>query len=184
MTAEALKLEIEKALPGIALRTVRDTLLIEKAEDLPKVASYLKTAPEHKLDYLSSVTATDYLPYLESVYHFYSMEKKTGPVTVRVRVKREAPKIPSLVSIYRSAEFQEREIYDLFGIVYEGHPDLRRIMMWEGFDGFPMRKDYVQEDSECLDAADLAWLAKHNVEVPEHLKNRKPKAPSDKPAEA
>jgi len=76
---------------------------------------------------------------------------------------RENPKIPSLVSVYRGAEFQEREAYDMYGIIYEGHPDLRRLFMWEGFEGHPMRKDYVQEDSETLEAEDIAWLEQHGI---------------------
>ena len=172
MTINDLKTKLEAALPGVLLKPVRDSLLIENPEDLPKVAQYLKENPDLRFDYLSSVTAADYLTYLESVYHLYSMEKKTGPFVLRVRTNRENPSIPSLVSIYRSAEFQEREAYDLYGIVYENHPDLRRIFMWEGFEGFPMRKDYAQEDSEILEEADLAWLEKNGLEVTEEMKKQ------------
>jgi len=86
--------------------------------------------------------------YLESVNHLYSMEKKQGPIVLKVRVPRNNPRMPSLVPVYRGAEYQEREAYDLFGIVYEGHPDLRRILMWDEFEGHPMRKDYVEEDQD------------------------------------
>ena len=132
------------------------------------------------MDYLSSVTASDFVEFLESVYHLYSMQKKTGPVVLRVRVKKDNPKVPSLVSLYRGAEFQERDNYDLFGIEYENHPDLRRIMLWEGFEGFPMRKDYVQEDSETLDETDIAWLEQHQVTVSEELR-KKAKEPNPQP---
>ena len=171
MKIEDLKTQLEAKLPGVPLKVVRESLLIENLKDLPKVASYLKNS-DLQLDYLSSVTGADYLDYLESVYHLYSMTKKTLLVTLRVRVKRESPKIPSLVSIYRSAEFQEREAYDMYGIIYEGHPDLRRIFMWEGFEGFPMRKDYVQEDSEWLETNDLTWLEQHGVPVSEAMKQK------------
>jgi len=86
--------------------------------------------------------------YLESVNHLYSMEKKQGPIVLKVRVPRNNPRMPSLTPLYRGAEYQEREAYDLFGIVYEGHPDLRRILMWDEFEGHPMRKDYVEEDQD------------------------------------
>lgn len=172
MKIEDVKNSLEKGLPGIALKTVRDSLLIENTDDLPKVVEFLKNSDEFKMDYLSSVTASDFVDYLESLYHLYSMEKKIGPITLRVRVKPDKPKVPSLVPIYRGAEFQERDNYDLFGIEYVGHPDLRRIMMWEGFDGFPMRKNYKQEDSETLDAEDIKWLEKHQVQVSEELKNK------------
>ena len=172
MNTAEIKSAIEKAIPGVALKPVRDSLLIENPADLPKVAKFLKESESFRLDYLCSVTGTDYLQFLESVYHLYSMEKKTGPVVLRVRAKKENPKIPSLVSIYRGAEFQEREAYDMYGIVYEGHPDLRRIFMWEGFEGFPMRKDYQQEDSETLEAEDVEWLKEHGIPVPEEMVKR------------
>ena len=171
MNYEELKTKIEQA-TGAKLRVIRQSLLVENPADLPKAASYLKDTPEFAMDYLSGVTGADYLDYLESVYHLYSMKQKTGPIQLRVRVKRDNPKIPSLVSIYRGAEFQEREAYDMYGIIYEGHPDLRRLFMWEGFEGFPMRKDYIQEDSETLETADVEWLEKHHVEIPQAMKQK------------
>ena len=171
MTPAEIKSQLEAAIPGIALKIVRESLLVENPADLPKAAEFLKNS-ELRMDYLSSITGADYLKYLESVYHFYSMEKKSGPVVLRVRTNRETPKIPSLVSLYRSAEFQEREAYDMFGIIYEGHPDLRRIFMWDNFQGFPLRKDYQQEDSETLEADDVEWLEKHNIKVPDGMKQK------------
>jgi NADH-quinone oxidoreductase subunit C len=84
--------------------------------------------------------------YLEAVYHLYSMEKKHGPLVFRVRPENRTDQVtlPSLTPVWRSAEFQEREIFDLYGIIFEGHPDLRRILMWDEFEDHPMRKDYVE----------------------------------------
>ncbi len=86
--------------------------------------------------------------YLEVVYHLYSMALKHGPVILRLRTGNRADDVhlPSLTSVWRGAEFQEREIYDLYGVIFDGHPDLRRILMWDGFKDFPMRKDYVEPD--------------------------------------
>jgi NADH-quinone oxidoreductase subunit C len=86
--------------------------------------------------------------YLEAVYHLYSMTHKHGPVIIRMRTadRAEGARLPSLTPIWRSAEFQEREIFDLYGVRFEGHPDLRRILMWDEFEDHPMRKDYVQPD--------------------------------------
>ena len=86
--------------------------------------------------------------HLEAVYHFYSMELKHGPVILRLRTENRTDKthVPSLTPVWRGAEFQEREIYDLYGIAFDGHPDLRRILMWDGFQDYPMRKDYVEPD--------------------------------------
>jgi NADH-quinone oxidoreductase subunit C len=86
--------------------------------------------------------------HLEVVYHLYSMAKKHGPVILRLRTENRADKanVPSLTPIWRGCELQEREVFDLFGVVFEGHPDLRRILMWDEFKDFPMRKDYVEPD--------------------------------------
>jgi len=85
---------------------------------------------------------------LEVVYHLYSVEKKHGPVVLRMKTvnRTDQVELPSLTPIWRSAEFQEREIFDLYGIIFTGHPDLRRILMWEGFKDHPMRRDYVEPD--------------------------------------
>jgi len=85
---------------------------------------------------------------LEAVYHLFSIEKKHGPVILRMRTvnRTDNTRLPSLTPLWRGAEFQEREVYDLYGVVFEGHPDLRRILMWDNFVGFPMRRDYVAPD--------------------------------------
>jgi NADH-quinone oxidoreductase subunit C len=86
--------------------------------------------------------------YLEAVYHLYSMARKHGPLIIRLRTEDRGARnhLPSLTPLWRGAELQEREIFDLYGIVFDGHPDLRRLLMWEGFEAHPMRKDYVEPD--------------------------------------
>jgi NADH-quinone oxidoreductase subunit C len=86
--------------------------------------------------------------YLEAVYHLFSMAHKHGPVIIRMRTadRAEGARLPSLTPVWRSAEFQEREIFDLYGVHFEGHPDLRRILMWDEFEDHPMRKDYREPD--------------------------------------
>jgi NADH-quinone oxidoreductase subunit C len=86
--------------------------------------------------------------FLEAVYHLFSVALKQGPLTIRMRTvnRTDQVELPSLTPIWRSAEFQEREIFDLFGIVFTGHPDLRRLLMWDGFKDHPMRRDYVEPD--------------------------------------
>jgi NADH-quinone oxidoreductase subunit C len=86
--------------------------------------------------------------YLEAVYHLYSMAHKHGPVVIRMRTtdRGDDARLPSLTPVWRSAEFQEREIFDLYGVHFDGHPDLRRILMWDEFVDHPMRKDYVPPD--------------------------------------
>lgn len=86
--------------------------------------------------------------YLEAVYHLYSMTLRHGLLVLRQRTvnRTDQTRVASLTPVWRSCEFQEREAYDLFGILFDGHPDLRRLLMWEGFADFPMRKDYVEPD--------------------------------------
>jgi NADH-quinone oxidoreductase subunit C len=85
---------------------------------------------------------------LEVVYHLFSVAKGHGPVVIRMKTvnRTDQVQLPSLTPIWRSAEFQEREIFDLFGIVFTGHPDLRRLLMWDEFKDHPMRRDYVEPD--------------------------------------
>ncbi len=152
--------------------------LLVGAEHAVAVGKYLRDAAGLRLDYCSNVTGIDWPAkevsekvkvktlvdgvekevdevrkmhtggYLEAVYHLYSMEKKHGPVVLRLRTvdRHEGVHLPSLTPVWRSADFQEREIFDLFGIVFDGHPDLRRILMWDGFVDHPMRRDYVEPD--------------------------------------
>ena len=153
------------------------SLLLDN-EHAVAVARFLRDDPSLRLDYLSNAVGVDWpervikekrkvtktvdgvtkeveetveqhiAPYLEAVYHLYSMTLKAGPVIVRLRTGNRTDKVtvPSLTPVWRSGEFQEREIFDLFGIQFEGHPDLRRILMWPEFTDYPMRKDYVAPD--------------------------------------
>ena len=109
-------------------------------------------------DYLSSATAVDYLgagDHLEMVYHAYRTSGG-GPLVFKAQTDRDQAEIPSLISVWRGADFQEREAWDLFGIKFAGHPNLKRILMWEGFQGHPMRKDwkeaYYEEDAKPFDS--------------------------------
>ena len=85
---------------------------------------------------------------LEVVYHLYSISLRHGPVILRLRTgnRTDQAAVPSLTPVWRSCEFQEREVFDLFGVTFHGHPDLRRILMWDEFADHPMRRDYVEPD--------------------------------------
>jgi len=145
---ETIQKNIEQT-TGVKLQVERDAFIIDR-KDLVAVARFLKENEPYKMDYASCITGVDYKEYLECVYHLYSMEKKHGPIVLKVRVAKEDAKIPSLTPLYRGAEYQEREAYDMVGIIFETHPDLRRILMWEGFAHYPLRKDYVLEDQDIL----------------------------------
>ena len=100
---------------------------------------------EKEVDQTSEVKLPD---YLEAVYHLYSIKFKHGPLIIRMRTanRSDGARLPSLTPVWRSAELQEREIFDLYGIHFDGHPDLRRILMWDEFEDHPMRKDYREPD--------------------------------------
>jgi NADH/F420H2 dehydrogenase subunit C len=153
---EDIKAKLEELLPG-AMFSIEGPVLYADPKHLAAVCRTLKDNPRFALDYLADVTAVDYPPdpaaggagRIEVVYHLYSMAQKHGPLTLKVKLPRATPIVASVTPIWRGAEFQEREAYDLFGVRFEGHPDLRRILMWEGFEGHPMRKDYVPEDQDA-----------------------------------
>ncbi|HCP90466.1 MAG TPA: NADH dehydrogenase family protein [Spartobacteria bacterium] len=116
-------------------RTVKKTVKVKKLID----------GEEKEVD----ETTEEFFPgYLEAVYHLYSMTHKHGPVVIRMRTadRADGARLPSLTLIWRSAEYQEREIFDLYGVRFDGHPDLRRILMWDEFVDYPMRKDYRGPD--------------------------------------
>ena len=114
---------------------------------------------------------------LEVVYHLYSMRLKHGPVILRMRTgnRKDNVTLPSLTPVWRACEFQEREVFDLYGVVFTEHPDLRRILMWDEFKDHPMRKDYVAPD-------DFEWEPTPHGEVHAKAKAHYPAAPAANPA--
>lgn len=137
---------IDKAEPGAGHAAGPRPVLqsddaVVNAQMIPQVAAYLRD--RHGYEFLSNMTAVDYLAegVIEMVYHFYSLQGG-GPQTVRVRVSRAEPVIPTLTGEWPGANLQEREAFDLYGVRFPGHPYLRRIYMWDEFEGFPMRKDF------------------------------------------
>ena len=149
-SVEELKHALASLLPDAAL-AVEGGALVVPAKDLLAVCRCLKAPEPFGLDYLADLTVVDYPPErLDVVYHLYSMAQRHGPLALKVTLPRANPVVASVTPLWRGAEYQEREAYDLFGVSFEGHPDLRRILMWDGFQGHPMRKDYVVEDQNPL----------------------------------
>ncbi|MBI4498751.1 MAG: NADH-quinone oxidoreductase subunit C [Chloroflexi bacterium] len=115
-------------------------------DQIQDVIRYLKEAPEWTFDFLEMVTAADYIDYFELVYTLLSLSGRRR-ATVKARVySRTDPVAPSLYEVFKGADFQESEVYDLFGIRFEGHPTLRRIFLWDDFPGWPLRKDFLDFD--------------------------------------
>jgi len=119
-----------------------DTWVVVRPHLLLQVAQFLNAAPGIEFNYLNCITGVDYLDCLEVVYHFTSMVHNHS-IVLKTRCTRENPEVDSLYSLFRGADYQEREIYDLLGVKFIGHPNLKRLFMWETFEGHPLRRDYL-----------------------------------------
>ncbi len=133
-----------------------DTAVFNK-DAIASIVAFLKTTPELDYNFLMDITAVDYLerrPRFEVVYHFYSLSRN-----LRVRIKVQVPEndlvVPSVASLYGIANWMEREVYDLYGITFSGHPDLRRILLYEGFEGHPLRKDFPVNKRQSVDTVKI-----------------------------
>ena len=114
-----------------------------KPSSVEVVARFLRDNPELDFQFLNSISAVDYIEHFEVVYHLTSLRRQHAAV-VKTRVYgREELSLRSVYHVWRGADLQEREIWDLMGIHFEGHPNMKRIMLWEGFEGHPLRKDYL-----------------------------------------
>ena len=151
--------------PALRLDFCSNVTGVDWLDRVVKKTAKLKTVVDGIEKEVDQATQEKIPGYLEAVYHLYSMTHKHGPVIIRMRTagRAEGARLPSLMPVWRSAEFQEREIFDLYGIRFDGHPDLRRILMWDEFEDYPMRKDYVQPD-------DFEWEPTPHDEVLERAK--------------
>jgi NADH-quinone oxidoreductase subunit C len=129
-----------------------DATAIVAAERIPEVLALLRDDSELAFEIFSDLTCVDHLgeePRFELVYHLYSVAKNHR-VRIKARVAEAAAEAPSAVPLYAAADWMEREVYDLYGIRFRGHPDLRRLLLYEGFEGHPLRKDYPKEKRQPL----------------------------------
>jgi NADH-quinone oxidoreductase subunit C len=141
LAAKDLLGKLDEKFPDCLEEAGRDSLLVKSAS-LQEVGAYLKDTEGFDFDYLNFITATDYYSYFEVVYHLTSL-KHNHSIFLKTRCyDRANPSVPSVFSLWQGADLQEREVFDLFGIQFEGHPNLKRIFLWEGFDGYPLRKDF------------------------------------------
>ena len=134
--------QISERLPDAVIDAAGTAILVN-SNSLLDVGAFLKNTPGLDFDYLTTITAVDYYQYFEVVYLFVSMEHNHSLV-IKTRCQGRANlTLPSLVGLWRSADHQEREIYDLMGITFEGHPNMKRIVLWSDFQGHPQRKDFM-----------------------------------------
>jgi len=140
--AAQLAERIEARFPGsVTGSNTRDVFV--RAERILEVARFLHDDPGLAFDFLVHLTAVDYVDHFEVVYRLTSLKHNHGAVVKTRAYGREAPTVPSVFSIWKGADYQEREVYDLMGVRFAGHPNLKRIMTWEGFEGHPLRKDFI-----------------------------------------
>lgn len=135
--------------PGVSFKMVRGKtpILIVPVDQLLEVASFLKNGDGLEFNYLASVSAVDYWDHFEVAYLLHSIHLGHS-LELKVEVERERPVVPSVVGLWRGANVQEREVYDLMGVEFSGHPDLTRILLWDGFEGHPLRKDFKKQPDD------------------------------------
>ncbi len=130
-----------------------DETIVIRGEALLEIARFLKEAPELDFNFLADLTAVDYLgkkePRFEVVYHLLSLRRRHR-LRVKVPVAEPEPEVDSLTPLWQGANWLEREVWDMFGIRFRGHPDLRRVLLYEEFRGHPLRKDYPVNQRQPL----------------------------------
>ena len=149
--ATGLELIAQRVRDSVGEEAVTDTMFFRRQgtlqvapESVREVLTFLKEADDEPWDFLSSVHGCDYLPEeprLGVHYQLLSMGRQDR-LNVKTRVGVDDPTVPSVIELFPTANHQEREVYDMFGVVFEGHPDMRRILMPEDYEGYPQRRDF------------------------------------------
>ena len=134
---------INEAVPDTAFEWDETDVWV-KPESWIRVAQFLKDTPDLDFAFLNSVTGVDYIEYFEMVYHLTSLRHNHSAVIKMRCYGRENLSVPSVASLWKGADFQEREVWDLMGLRFENHHNLKRIMLWEEFPGHPLRKDFLR----------------------------------------
>jgi NADH-quinone oxidoreductase subunit C len=134
---------IEERFPGAVVKATPEWVVVA-AEKLVEVATFLRDDAEMDFVYLASLVGVDRLDHFEVVCHLQSLRHNQMMVLKMRALDYGSPEAPSLAPVWRGAELQEREVYDLMGIRFVGHPDLRRVFLWDGFPGHPLRKDWLE----------------------------------------
>ena len=116
-----------------------------KPDSVPAVCAALKDNPDTAFNFLLSLCAVDYEEHIQVVYHLYSTVRK-HKMALKASVPTDAPRMPSVIEVWPGADWYEREAHDLFGVVFEGHPNMEPLLLYEGFEGYPGRKSYDFND--------------------------------------
>ena len=143
LSADLIAGRLAESLPDAVVESNERDVWV-RAESVHDVCSFLKDDADLKFDYLVSISAVDYIEHFEVVYHLVSMAHNHGAVVKTRCWGREEPSVPSVTGLWQGADFQEREVYDLMGVTFTGHANLKRLLLWEGYPGHPQRKDYLE----------------------------------------
>ena len=141
-SGEAAAASINEVVPGAAVEYNQTDVWV-LPEHILDVALHLKSGEGLDFSYLNALSAVDYVEYFEMVYHLLSLRRNRSLVVKSRVVGREDPAVSSVYSVWKGADLQEREVWDLMGIRFDGHPNMKRVMLWEGFPGHPLRKDFL-----------------------------------------
>ena len=133
---------INEAIPGAAVDH-NDTDVWVLSECISDTARLLKEDAALDFSFLNAVSAVDYVEYFELVYHLLSLRRNSSLVVKSKVFGRDEPAVESVYDVWKGADLQEREVWDLMGIRFDGHPNMKRVMLWEGFPGHPLRKDFL-----------------------------------------
>ena len=133
---------IEKGFPG-SVTQCDDSDVWVTPNKIAEILQYMRDGEGLQFDFLNSISAVDFIEFFEIVYHLTSISMQTTAVVKTKVYGREDLSVPSVYHVWRGADFQEREIWDLMGIRFTGHPNMKRILLWEGFEGHPLRKDFL-----------------------------------------
>ena len=142
LNCEDIAKRITASIPDAVISVDAQSIIVTDTS-LYNVAEFLKKTQGLDFDYLNNLTAVDYIDHFDVVYHLTSLQHNHS-IALKARCQgRDNLFVPSVVSLWRSADYQEREVYDLMGIIFAGHPNLKRLFLWEGFKGYPLRRDYL-----------------------------------------
>ena len=134
-----LQAQVEESLDEVVVKV--------KPQDVPQVCQICKEDPQLDLDYLRCLSVVDYIEHLRVVYHLYSLDKRHKCV-IQADLPADDPVVPSIVSVYPGANWHEREGAELFGVTFEGHPDMKPLLLYEGFEGHPGLKSFPFHEYE------------------------------------
>ena len=133
---------LREAFPNAVATWGEDDVRVQP-DAIVEICRFLKDTPDLDMDYLSSITGVDYVESFEVVYHLTSLTHNHSLVLKTTVYGREDVELPSVTGVWKGADLQEREVWDLMGINFTGHPNMKRILTWEGFPGHPLRKDHL-----------------------------------------